>query len=179
MYQSRKLALVAAVGLFLGAHAAQANVIYDLTLTPTSGTVLIGGTGTFTISSAPSTTLNSVSNYYQTPKNGSGTLVSLSITIDGQTFGLPQENTNGNALAQFTSGTLDDITYAGTSNGFALDTTGGYVFYLKDNGGDTIGTFTASLATDPPGPVPEPTSLALFGAAFAGFGFLRRRRSAK
>ncbi len=102
MFILNKLALAAALTLALHAGAANASVIYDLTLTPTSGGT-ITGTGTMTINTAPLTGINQVSNYFQIPQGGSGTLVGLSLTIGGDTFTLAQKNSGSNPLAQFIS----------------------------------------------------------------------------
>src|ERR1700723_3272400 len=119
MFNSRLAALVIAgvamVGLAGQISVAHASVVYDLTLTATSGDT-INGTGSFTIGSAPLTGINQVSNYEQSPgQSGDGTLSGLTINIDGDTFTLATKNNNSNPLVQFTSGTLDDITYAGVA----------------------------------------------------------------
>src|ERR1700753_2718277 len=135
MRDLKKLLFGATFALAASASAANASVLYDLTFTPGSGGS-IGGFGTMTISAAPLTGLNQVSNFYQAPKNGSGMLDSLSITFGGDTFTLASENKGGNALAQFTSGVLDDLTYAGLAtngDGDSLMITSQFVYFTAAN----------------------------------------------
>lgn len=168
-----KLAAVLITGLTLAGVApqsAQASVTYDLTLTATSGGTSNGG-GTFTISAPPLTGINQVSNYFQTPQSGSGTLLDLSIMIGGDSFTLTQKNNGSNPLVQFTSGVLDDITYAGVAaNGDSLQMTSGFVFYTVQNRTQEFGTLTAVAA------VPEPATWAMMILGVAGLGFMAFRR---
>jgi hypothetical protein len=109
--------------------AARASIVYDLTLTATSGGN-VNGSGTITLSAAPLTGFNQQSSYFQTPQSGSGTLLDLTITIGGDTFTLAQKNNASNPLVRFTSGAIDDITYAGVAaNGDSLQMTSGFVFF--------------------------------------------------
>lgn len=151
---------------------ASASVVYDLTLTATSdGTT--NGTGTITLSSAPLAGLNQVTNYYQTPANGSGTLLDLTISIGGDTFTLAQENNGTNPLVQFTSGTIDDITYAGTAaNGDSLMMTSGFVYFTAKSRDQEYGSFSATLVPA----VPEPSTWAMMILGFCGLGFMAYRR---
>jgi hypothetical protein len=166
-----------AVAFVVASHtgAANASVIYDVALDPTSGGT-IEGSGTITISSAPLPGLNQVSNYFQTPQSGSGTLLDLSFTFGGDNFTLAQENRNSNPLAQFTSGTLDDITYAGVAaDGDSLMMTSNFVFYMVQGGRQEVGTLSAVPERQPS--VPEPTSLALMGSGLLTLiAFGRRSR---
>jgi len=176
MHNLKKLALATTLALAASVGGANASVLYDLTFTPSSGGT-IGGTGTMTISSAPLTGLNQVSNYYQTPQNGSGTLSALSITFGSDVFNLADKNVGSNPLVQFTTGKLDDITYAGTAaDGDSLMITSQFVYFTVANRAQEIGTFTA---VDPPlDPVPEPITLSIFGAGLAGAAAMRRRKKA-
>jgi PEP-CTERM motif len=154
----------------LSPEAAQASVIYDLTLTATSGGTVNGG-GTFTISAPPLTGLNQVSNYFQTPQSGSGTLSDLSIMIGGDSFTLTQKNNGSNPQVQFTSGVLDDITYAGVAaDGDSLQMTNGFVFFTVGTRTQEFGTLTAVAA------VPEPSTWAMMILGFLGLGFMAYRR---
>jgi hypothetical protein len=142
------------------------TVQYDLTLTPTTGS--IGGSGYFDVS---------------TPVNGSGIndLTALSITIDGQTFNL--SDALGTATATFTDGVLSGLNYAGALlSGFNLDLlgTGGLTYNFLDLGtnfGIASGTISAM---DPPSPTPLPSSIVLFATGLLGLLLLsyRRKRTA-
>src|ERR1700722_16292986 len=151
----RILAPALVAGLLLGAGVSHASVIYDLTLTPTSGS--IGGTGSFTIASTPPATGQ------VTYSEANGNLSALSFLIDGQTFTLAGDTA---AKVVFLNGSLSDITFAeqiGTSpNRFDLQTSGVYAFYYNNELSESAGNFTATLASDL---VPEPASLALFATA--------------
>jgi PEP-CTERM motif len=176
MFSFKNLALAVTLTCAAHATAANASVVYDLTLTPTSGGA-IEGAGTMTINAVPSTGLNQVSNYFQTPQGGSGTLLDLSLIIGGDSFTLAQKNSGSNPLAQFTSGALDDITYAGTAaNGDSLMMTSDFVFFMVQSRQQEIGTFSAVL--DPPYVVPEPASLALMSGGLLTLAAIRRRRGA-
>jgi hypothetical protein len=174
MFNSRPAALliasVAMVALAAQISVAHASVVYDLTLTATSGDT-INGSGTFTVSSAPLTGLNQVSNYEQSPGPGDGTLSGLTINIDGDSFTLATKNNGSNPLVQFTSGTLDDITYAGVAaNGDSLMMTADFVFYIVTSRTQEIGSFTATPA------VPESSTWAMMILGFCGLGFMAYRR---
>jgi hypothetical protein len=174
MLTFKNLALATALTFAGHAGVANASVIYNLTLTPTSGGS-ISGAGTMTISAAPLTGLNQVSNYFQAPQAGSGTLLGLTLTIGGDSFTLAQKNSGSNPLAQFTSGLLDDITYAGVAaNGDSLMMTSNFVFYIVQSRQQEIGTFTAVL--DKPAAAPEPASLALMSGGLLMLAAFRVQR---
>jgi hypothetical protein len=158
--------LVAAALAVLAAQfsstARASTVQYDLTLTPTTGT--IGGTGYFDVS---------------TPVNGSGVvdLTALSITIDGQTFNL--SDALGTATATFTGDALTALSYTGDLlSGLNLDLlgTGGLTYSFLDLGtnfGLASGTISA---VDPPSATPLPSSIVLFATGLLGLLLLSYRR---
>lgn len=160
----KTLMLALAAAMMMSASAS-ANVIYDLTLTgsPYSGSGVL--------------TLNA-------PVNPSGqqdvlgTVVSLSFTIDGQTFDYPGSGASL-TVVRFFNGALNDITFAqqiGVSpNRYALFTTAGFTFDYGDTRIQENGQMTATLET---AAVSEPTGLAMLGVGLlglAGLGFVQRR----
>jgi PEP-CTERM motif len=181
MFDSKLAALLiaglAAVGLAAQTGTARASV-YDLTLI--YNTNPIGG-GSITISSPPLTGINQVSSYFQTPKNGSGTLSDLTITIGNDVFTLATKNhPSDDPLAQFTSGVLTDVTYAGLAangDGDSLMMTSGFVYFIPSSQTQEIGSFTAKLDVTPA--VPEPSTWAMMILGFCGLGFMAYRRKSK
>ncbi len=156
---------------FLPGTMQAGTISYDLLLTPGSGS-LYGGTGVVTIDTAPSPT--TVSTYTQ----ANGSLQSLSFYIDGQTFSLAGAS---GSLVQFTDGTLTDIGFSEQTGAdplrFDLQTSGVYAFYYNNELSRSDGTFSAAPAP-PASPVPEPSSLFLFGTGVAGLlGLMRWRLS--
>ncbi len=167
--------LCTALVLVFAATALHASTItYDLTLTPDQGS-LYGGTGTLTITGAPSASGNS--DY--TLANGN--LDALNFYIDGQTFNLADGT--GSTLVRFQNGTLNDITFSeqigSTPYRFSLMSTANYAFSYDNLLKTSYGTITAKV--DPSAsPVPEPGSLALLGTGLiGGAGALFRRLSAR
>lgn len=159
--------VLAVLGLFAAQipSIAQASTVqYDLTLTPTIGSV--GGSGYFDVS---------------TPVDGSGAnaLTALSITIDGQQFSLANEL--GTATAIFSGGVLESLNYVGDLvSGLNLDIlgTGGLSYAFLDIGtGATIATGSIS-ASAPLAATPLPSTLLLFASGLLGLLLLNYRRRA-
>jgi DNA-binding beta-propeller fold protein YncE len=147
--------------------SARANVIYDLTLTAISvsdGTLsTYDGTGTIALSSAPSLTMET--DY---------TSAAVTFSVDGESF-------SGTAThVQFLDGNFRNATFSEAIGNsplrFALDTTGGYIFYYDNELEDASGTITAILA---PTATPIAASLPLFASGLAAVGLLARRRKRK
>jgi hypothetical protein len=166
---------IAAVAGFLALQApgfARASTFtydYDLTLTPTSGS--IGGTGTFDVT----TTVNPY-----TSINGSVSISDLSVTIGGVTFTLG--DAIGSATATFANGVLTGLSYLGdTTSGLNLDILGSgglsYLYFdFGTNSGSSSGVITATYVGDPPGAAPLPATWVLFAAGLAMFGIAAYRR---
>jgi hypothetical protein len=164
--KSSLLTACAVFALALAPAATHASTItYDLVLTPNAGS-LFGGTGHFTIESAPAAIGNS--DYTV----AAGNLNALTFEINNQTFSLA--GSNGTALIRFQNGVLNNITFAqqigNTPNRFSLASTTSYAFSYNNLQATSYGTFTATRAAAPTGisPVPEPTSLALLGTGLLG-----------
>lgn len=150
--------------LWQSATAAHASVVYDLTLTDASDPAY-DGTGTITLSSAPS--LTGLTN------EGSAAVTFL---IDGELF-------SGTASSvQFLDGAFWNATFSeaiGSSpSRYSLDTTSGYAFYYDNELQATYGTITATPATL--NSTPLPAALPLFATALTGLGLLvwYRKRAA-
>jgi PEP-CTERM motif len=167
----------AAVAGLLTATAPASATLYDWTLTGGgdygSGTLVTGA-----------------------PDNGGVDILSFSGTIDGNPVTLLGGQPGGaTATSLFV---YDNILYP-PPNDPVLDVWGvlfsdagdeGNIFYgitpldysywsaPLDRGGDstTNNSVTFTLTADLPDPIPEPTSLALFGVGLAGLGFARYRR---
>jgi hypothetical protein len=146
---------------------ASASVIYDLALTPTSGS--ISGTGVLTL---------------DTPVSSSGQVdvslsdvTSITFNIGGENFGT-NYSTYSLLAVQFLNGSIRDITFSSAVNGneISLMTTGGYVFTDQVNSTRSLGTITSELV---PG-VPEPATWAMMILGFCGVGAMtyRRRKTA-
>jgi len=142
------------------------NIVYDLTLTPTLGT--IGGSGYFDVAA---------------PLNGSGVniLTDFSVTIDNATFTLANDPT---ATATFSNGLLSSLNYIGavSAKGFNLDIlgTGGLQYAFIDIGTGAALAEGTIYAVDPPGvpATPLPTTVVMFATGLLALGFLIYRRKA-
>jgi hypothetical protein len=158
--------MLAALIVFLGVQiprVAQASTIqYDLTLTPTVGSV--GGTGFFDVTA---------------PLNGSGVnqITAFSVAIDGQDFTLGNEVST--ATATFSSGVLTSLDYIGAllGSGFNLDIlgTGGLTYTFLDIG---TGAALASglISAAPLSSTPLPTTILMFATGLLGIALLTARR---
>ncbi len=169
---SLKICLATFCAAFVLLQAPQAHadsVTYDLTLTPNSGS-LYGGTGVLTLATAPSA--NGLTTY--TEATG---LQGLTFTLDNQTFTLA--GSTGTPLAEFLNGSIYDITFADQIGSnpyrFDLQTSGVYAFYYDNELSESSGTFTAAAAPNA-SPVPEPSTLALFGTGVLGLAGAARRK---
>ena len=152
------------------ARAAPVDITYDLTLTPTLGT--IGGSGFFDVAA---------------PLNGSGVniLTDFSVTIDNATFTLANDPT---ATATFSNGLLSSLNYIGavSAKGFNLDIlgTGGLQYAFIDIGTGAALAEGTIYAVDPPPPgggvpaTPLPTTVVMFATGLLALGFLIYRRKA-
>ena len=169
---------LSAVVCLLFAGAARADLIYSLTLTPTSGGAAAGGFGSFEINT--NTAPNGLQNRY-TPTTG---LVNISFTIgtgsNTETFDLT--NATSPPLIEFTNGVLDDVAYTGTDNVSSVNfflSSNGFNYTISNQTQTLKGGGTISLSSPTPrvvAPAPEPSSFILLGTSlFAGAGVFRRR----
>lgn len=156
------VALVTFIAAQLPSIARASTVQYDLSLTPTTGSV--GGSGYFDV---------------KTPVNGSGVnaITAFYVTIDNQVFNLATEL--GTATATFTKGVLTGLNYVGALvSGLNLDilATGGLQYTFLDIGTNaTLGSGTIS-AVDSPATTPLPSSVVLFATGLFGLLLLNNRR---
>jgi hypothetical protein len=163
-----KLAMLSPIALALTQTTASANVVYDLTLTPTSGPS-VSGTGVLTLETAVPLTGS-----FNAAEGGSVTststdLISLTFTMsDGDTFSTAHED--GSASAFFSNDQLLNLSYNLNSPLPALEIGGtSYNFVVSYESASTNGKISLT-------PTPEPGSVWLAIPAFALFGGLRLRK---
>ncbi|MBA2588839.1 MAG: PEP-CTERM sorting domain-containing protein [Alphaproteobacteria bacterium] len=169
MMRFKKLVLAVLLALGASAGAANAGVLYTLTLTSTGNSTgaplsTYNGTGTIDLAFAP-------------PASGLANLGTAAVTflIDGHSF-------SGTASSvQFLNGGFWNASFSqqigSNPNRFSLGTTSGYVYYYGNLQQQAFGTISAAPA--PAAAVPEPVTLSLFGAGLAGAAALRRRKKTR
>ncbi len=176
-------ALVLTLGLAFAPAAAHANSFtYDLILTATTpGSNVAGGTGAFTISSAPASSGNSDFTTIL------GNLTAMSFSIGGDTFDLTNA-ASGYGEAFFQNGHLLSVVYNGGTINKSVDFSlvAGSLFYTFGDYDTLIngvpefsqGTITVGSIQDPPStsPVPEPSALLLFGTGALGLAGIVSRK---
>jgi PEP-CTERM motif len=170
-------ALILLCGLAIAPVAAHASpVTYDVVLNNVLGNTG-NGTGSFTITNPPTSFTNS----YSTTNGG---LTDMSFTIGGDVFDL--DNALGNyGEVDFLLGNLASVFYVGGDVNKSVDfelVSGllSYTFTDLYNGEFSHGYITATVDPSGPGnsPVPEPTTLLLFGTGMLGLGVLASRKLA-
>jgi hypothetical protein len=147
------------LGLAVLVQPAKALVVYDLTLTATTGP--LSGTGFIDLSAAPGSGTVVV-----TPTSPLPNLVTaFDVTVGGHTLDL----TNTYTDLIFSNGTLISIDVSGTvaAGKYSSDVLG-YQF-LPTDGTPTVGTITVTA-------VPEASTWAMMILGFIGVGFMAYRR---
>jgi hypothetical protein len=151
-------------GFALTNSAAYASFSYGLTLTATSGPAL-NGTGILTLETAIPLTGSFSATEGGTVSSTTTDLLSLSFTIDGDTFSTTHEN--GASSADFFNDVLENLAYNLDSVNPELEI-GGTSYTFSPNGS----TFTNGNVTFNPAVLtPEPASMLLVGGALVLFAF--------
>jgi hypothetical protein len=161
------VAVLAAFAAQFSSAARASTIQYDLTLTPTVGS--IGGTGYFDVNSPLTGT-------------GANALTDFSVTIDNQVFSLGNELSS--ATATFSNGALTSLNYIGDlvsgtwKTGLNLDIlgTGGLSYTFLDLGSDLALSSGTISAVDPPSTTPLPSTVVLFATGLLGLLLLNYRR---
>jgi len=170
-------ALLLLCGLAVAPVAAHASpVTYDVVLNNVVGNTG-NGSGSFTINNPPTSS-------FQTYSTANGGLTDMSFTIGGDTFDLHNAFTNilGNfGEVDFLLGNLVSVDYIGGDINKKVDFTlkSGLLFYTFNdlvNGEFSSGYITTADPSN--SPVPEPTTLLLFGTGMLGLGVLASRKLA-
>src|SRR5690606_10916480 len=112
-HQFKQLLAICLISLTAPLAAEAAPVLYDLTLTPLTGST--AGTGSFTIDGDDFT---GISNEAFEPGNAAKTLLDLRFDIGGTTFTLADSANYG--MAFFQNGTLTSIIYNGVQANFIV-----------------------------------------------------------
>jgi len=156
------------LALLSTARSEASSVTYNLMLGSTSGPE--SGIGSFTVNGPVASSGISVFTA------GSG-LTSLNFSIDGNNFTLAEGGSNANVI--FNNGSLINIGYFGSLNGYNLDlgTAGlNYAFLdLINSSLNSTGNISASLVSATP--LPPSWTLMLIGLVGAGLVAYRRKNS--